>query len=123
MAVKAIRPPGPWNIRPLNGKYYGTKISVGENSITVWTPSYHAKPFASVREIENGWTPEDGQDHVEDVESYSNALLIAAAPDLLEALVKMLEQFNENMTGIVHDEMQAVVTARLALAKALGETR
>lgn len=53
--------------------------------------------------------------------SEADAQLIAAAPDLLEALLKMLGQFNENMVGIVHDELQAVVTARQAVSKALGE--
>jgi len=118
--MDAKHTPGPWTIRPLSGKYYGTEIRVGENLITVWTPNYRAEPFASVREIENGWGPEDGYDHVEDVESYGNALLIAAAPDLLAALRKMLGQFNEDMPGITHDELQAVIAAWQAVDKALG---
>lgn len=121
MTVEANHTPGPWNIMPLRGKYYGTEISLGENHITVWTPNHCAEPFASVREIENGWMPEDGQDHVEDVESYSNALLISAAPDLLAALRELLTYFNEDLASIMNDELLAVLAARTAIAKALGE--
>lgn len=114
MAVKAKHTPGPWNIRPLSGKYYGTEIDVGENRITVWTPNHRAKPFASVREIENGWMPEDGQDHVEDVESYSNALLISAAPDLLQALRRLVARVDPDYTEA------ETLEAKAAIDKALG---
>lgn len=83
--------PGPWNILPLEGKYYGAEIEIGEYSIKVWTPDYLASPFASVREIANGWEPENGHDHVEDVRSYANACLISAAPELLAVLEELSE--------------------------------
>lgn len=51
----------------------------------------------------------------------ANARLVTAGPVLYEALEKMLEEFNEQMTGIVHDEMMVVMKARAALAKARGE--
>jgi len=51
----------------------------------------------------------------------ANARLIAAAPDLLDALRSMLVQFNFNtITGIVHDESAVIVKAREAVAKATG---
>jgi hypothetical protein len=55
----------------------------------------------------------------DEAEAEANARLIAAAPDLLEALSAMLEQFNYNtITGIVHDESAAIAKARAAIAKA-----
>lgn len=51
----------------------------------------------------------------------ANARLIAAAPELLDALRSMLVQFNFNtITGIVHDESAVIVKAREAIAKATG---
>lgn len=70
-------------VLPLDGKYYGTKIEVatkdGNDEIKVWCPDHFARPFASEREIANGWTPEDGHDHVEDAQSYKIATVIAEA--------------------------------------------
>lgn len=73
-------------VLPLDGKYYGTKIRVRNptcpnetDEIKVWFPDHFAKPFASEREIANGWTPEDGHDHVEDAQSYRLACIIAEA--------------------------------------------
>jgi hypothetical protein len=80
--------PGPWTISPLWGKYYGTKVQLGKHEITVWTSEYQE---ASVREKENGWTPDYGMDHVEDIVSYANACLIAAAPSMYEALQSFIE--------------------------------
>lgn len=48
----------------------------------------------------------------------ADARLIAAAPDLLEAMQAMLSEFNESMTGIVHDELAVIAKARAAIAKA-----
>lgn len=73
-------------ILPLEGKYYGTKVKIanptckGETEeITVWFPDHFAKPFASEREIANGWKPEDGHDHVEDQQSLKIAQIICKA--------------------------------------------
>jgi hypothetical protein len=48
----------------------------------------------------------------------ANARLIAAAPDLLEALEAMYEMFNGN--GITPDDDAAIIAARSAIAKATG---
>ena len=51
----------------------------------------------------------------------ANARLISAAPELLEALKGMLEQFNYHTTiGINHEESEAIAKARAAIAKAGG---
>lgn len=75
-------------ILPLEGKYYGTRIEFRKpgskaaddvHEIKIWTPDHFATPFASEREIENGWTPEDGHDHVEDAQSFKIATIICDA--------------------------------------------
>ena len=76
--------PGPWEIEPLQGKYYGTRILLDSGVIEVWTGgSRPQKP--SEREIADGWTPDVGMDHVESEEDYANACLISSAPELLDA--------------------------------------
>lgn len=73
-------------ILSLEGKYYGTKVefTTPENpndthEIVVWCPDHFAQPFASEREIQDGWTPEDGHDHVESVQDYKIAQIICEA--------------------------------------------
>lgn len=70
-----------WSIKPLEGKYYGTIIldSLTGDEIKLWISDHFAKPFASEREIKNGWTPEDGHDHVESVRDYEYAQVIVDA--------------------------------------------
>jgi hypothetical protein len=71
-------------ILPLDFKYYGTEVEVNVNGqeyvITVWTPDHFAKPFASAREMGNGYDATEGShDHVEDVASYKIAQIIEEA--------------------------------------------
>lgn len=108
--------PGPWIVAPLKGKYYGTVVRIGDDEVKVWTPDHFAKPFASVREIEQGWNAaEHGHDHVEDSQSYANACLIAAAPDLLEAL--------KGLIALCHEAGFPCDKAEEAVNKATGETK
>ena len=65
-----------WSIKPLEGKYYGTKISNGKDQITVWTS--FSTPVSS-REIEEGWDEDYGYDHVESEKDYRMALVICSA--------------------------------------------
>lgn len=75
-------------VLPLKGKYYGTKVQFTKpgssadddvHEITIWAPDHFADPFGSEREIEQGWGPEDGHDHVEDQQSLTVAKIIAEA--------------------------------------------
>lgn len=68
-----------WYIEPLDGKYYGTRIVNDETDevIEVWLDFDSAS--ASVREIENGWEPDAGYDHVESARSYKAACVICDA--------------------------------------------
>ena len=52
---------------------------------------------------------------------FADASLIAAAPDLLAALVKCEVQLSM-IVGMVHDERCALTDARIAIAKATGAT-
>lgn len=58
-------------------------------------------------------------------EERKNAQLIAAAPDLLEALESLLNRAQKELDqSATHDGMtncQAIATARQAIAKALGQ--
>ena len=75
-------------IKPLEGKYYGTIVvltkpgserSDDEHELVIWCPDHYAKPFASSREVQAGWGPSDGHDHVEDVQSFAIANIVAKA--------------------------------------------
>lgn len=72
-----------WYIKPLKGKYYGTVITNGDQSITVWT-GYTGK--VSDRELAAGWTDDYGFDHVESDRDYKIACIIYNALNKEEAL-------------------------------------
>ncbi|HGN1417445.1 TPA: hypothetical protein ACKRQ9_000786 [Proteus mirabilis] len=57
--------------------------------------------------------------HVQSVQE-ANARLIAAAPELLEALIELTESAKESIDGL-GDLSDAIDTATLAIAKALGQ--
>ena len=108
--------PGPWEVAPLAGKYYGTKVLLGNAHIEVWTSGTRPlKP--SAREIASGWNEDYGMDHVESEEDFATAQLIAAAPELLAALSAMLTHM-----GMDEDEWNKPTfdQARAAIAKATG---
>jgi hypothetical protein len=65
-----------WFIEPLDGKYYGTRVTNGDNVIVVWT-GYIGK--VSQRELDEGWTEEYGFDHVESDKDYNIACVICEA--------------------------------------------
>ncbi|WP_211837982.1 hypothetical protein [Proteus terrae] len=58
--------------------------------------------------------------HSKDGVAYANACLIAAAPELLEALVELTESAKQYIDGL-GDLSDAIDTAKAAIAKALGQ--
>ena len=112
--------PGPWEIEPLQGKYYGTRILLDSGVIEVWTDGSRP-PKPSEREIADGWTPDVGMNHVESEEDYANARLIAAAPELLEALRALYKVLEPAEGDFSKAEQFAMELARAAIRKATGE--
>lgn len=119
--------PGPWNIRPLRSKFYGTEIEIGRGLVNVWLPMDSGEYVLSPRELENGETPEEVEwSHAETERNYYTATLISAAPDMYEALSKLLLALDtaENYTGN-HGFSKIFAgplrDARAALAKAEGK--
>ena len=64
---------------PLSGKYYTTEVIVetDNGSVFIEISSGNYKP--SQREIDKGWEPDDGMDHVESEYSYEIAKKIVKA--------------------------------------------
>jgi len=103
--MKAKPTAGPWRVLPLKGKHYGTLVELSNGTtITVWGTGgdgFHTLScdpedgaYPSERELA-GWegTPGDADwrdrfcdTHWESAGDLANARLIAAAPDLLDAL-------------------------------------
>lgn len=112
--------PGPWIILPLKEeKFYSTKVLIGEDEIEVYcTGSFIQERWLrpSEREIARGWVEDYGMDHVETEEGLANARLIAAAPDLLEALRKIVQAIDGY--GCISEKSDYDLEARAAIAKA-----
>ncbi|MEQ4731333.1 hypothetical protein ABN075_04730 [Providencia rettgeri] len=62
----------------------------------------------------------DNSGFVAHVPKQCNAHLIAAAPELLEALIELTESAKETIDGL-GDLSDAIDTAKAAIAKALGQ--
>ncbi len=80
--------PGPWEIEPLDGKFYGTSIEpVG---VDIWCSQKQRLGKPSERELER-WRPGEFEicdSHYEDIAEYANARLIAASRKMLKALIE-----------------------------------
>ncbi|HEM8291545.1 TPA: hypothetical protein U2M59_000785 [Providencia stuartii] len=83
--------PAPWHLRD----------GVNENSLLV--DDNYSVIFASLNDIKK-----------------EDADLIAAAPELLEALIELTESAKESIDGL-GDLSDAIDTAKSAIAKALGQ--
>lgn len=109
VAEKSKHTPGPWKVHPREGmarSYYGTHVAA----------SHYSTPGVS-----------SGRDSVCDCTGEhqdANARLIAAAPELLEALRTLVSRDFAYYGGFVMDcniTMEEVQRARAAIAKAEGE--
>lgn len=112
--------PGPWKIRPLRFKYYGTEIDIGLSVVSVWIGLEDGQCTLSPREIADGATLDDVEwSHAETERGYYTSCLIAAAPDLYEALALLLEDLKDYSAW--DRPCRAVDVAEAALKKARGE--
>ena len=99
--------PGPWEMKPeeVDKPYIrirGTQLGGRFKIANVLTPVY------------------DGVPEREAKETRANAQLIAAAPELLEAL-QLCEEFMSQLPSTGFDGLARVEGARKAITKALGE--
>lgn len=95
-----------WKVLPLDGKYYGTRVSLGgDATVEVWS-SRSWKP--SPREEQDPDMRDSS--HFENKADYADALLIAAAPDLLTALEEILARFDDNDLKLTVDAIQISAT-------------
>ena len=111
--------PGPWKLQPLKGKYYGSVVQIGNGVVTVWGTERDDKSYtASQREIDKGWTPERGFDHVEVDGDYANARLIASAPELLAENEMLRDQVRQmmNVPEFARNHMKDQCIAELLVA-------
>lgn len=72
----------------------------------------------------NGWGICDDSGHIASAESKEDARLIAAAPDLLTALKRMLQEFDFMVeANVIPDVRDDIIfsAARAAISKAEGE--
>lgn len=105
---KAKHTPGPWVL--IDGDRF-------EDEKVITTQSRINESMCCICEMDVDFDGPHGE------EQEANASLIAAAPDLLEALQDMLDAFSKNGLGGEYDpgEVPAIDKAVAAIAKALGE--
>ncbi len=118
--------PGPWTTQTI---HVAAAVTCGEHDILLVVQGnsplesdLNVGP-PSICRIMFGGTQQEG-------EGEANAHLIAAAPDLLEALADMLRQFDDasitddirTQHGISATVIKTLQSARAALAKARGES-
>jgi hypothetical protein len=132
--------PGPWDVAPLNErKYYGTEVADADSNTicTLWNhePDQGA-PLVRLKisPREEAILREPGMDddawedflrdyicdsHHEEARDYANARLIAAAPDLVEALSNLMRRLDDHFGGPNSNaDWKEQEAARAALAKA-----
>jgi hypothetical protein len=107
--MSAKHTPGPWTIENCKNDDGSKFLSInGQGPWGSWLADIQAGNI-------NGKPADVGPRHL------ANARLIASAPDLLAALVNMVEQFGHYCEHTEDaKEIQALVTARAAIAKVEG---
>lgn len=96
--------PAPWSVID-NGFFFDIKADCD---------------YSSLADVCGSQCIHDNNKHNEDGTAYANACLIAAAPELLEALIELTESARESIDGL-GDLSDAIDTAKAAIAKALGQ--
>lgn len=109
--------PGPWGLNSVFGP------STGVLSVThpMWRNNSH--PIARVYRRLMDERRDDGTHQFHDAEAQANANLIAAAPDLYVACMRLLASYGDDMgdDGVDWEDLDnAVQAAREAVAKADG---
>lgn len=97
--------PGPWHVGQMNGA--GSVFA--DHGRTRYEDGTVLYPICKVN---RGW---------DEAEDEANSLLIASAPDLLAACLKLIEGANKNNAPLKREILDAIVLARAAIAKATGE--
>lgn len=103
--------PAPWRLKPLEGKYYGTKVEMSDgNTVSVWgSREWKVSPREEYYED----IMCDG--HYEDIGDYANACLIAAAPEMyafIEEITNAVGKYPElNKSQVVQDAYKVLAKA------------
>jgi hypothetical protein len=110
-AARARHTPGPWRVDPC----YKADVQTADGCIEICTVDGDGANY-STGAPHGLYTPSRSS-------ALANARLIAAAPELLEALRELADAFSCEITfeGVKQPEDPAIVKARAAIAKATGE--
>lgn len=112
--------PGPWSAV----QQYADEVSViDSDGFKVVTAERTAILMDWDKKGFEHWGDDGGSRHLSGPEQFANAYLIAAAPDLLEALQETAYRLDVLISNGKATELDAIVgkKARAAISKALGE--
>lgn len=92
----------------------------GDHALRIGMPDRNGVPTATIAVCQHNWNDCGQYDRrISWAEAQANALLIASAPDLLEAVIQYRDDLKRPPTGDSLERRLAMVNA--AIAKALGE--
>lgn len=107
--TKQQHTPGPWQVEEFywpESQSFAPEITAGRAGEGGDSTRYIAKMLGVIPAVVG--------------ETLANARLIAAAPELLEALVWAIRELEETEDGLCPDFQAAITAARAAIAKATG---